>query len=232
MVTVLNDFNKNIKMEIEFLYNNAPSIVWNGHISTLIVHPLISMLTIYKARRLVYNPGVKGAWTLGLALSLFGRSSLVNQIHYLTAPGLVKLKKELESFRTDKREEIARRIQLANQIGGTVDNAEYEEAKKEQSFIEGRIIDLQNILNRAEIIKDRKGPKSIVEVGATVTVYNKTRHKKEQYFIVGSHESEPSSGKISNVSPIGQALLQKKVGDIAKVQVPAGVINFEILKIR
>ena len=132
-------------MEIEFLYNNAPSIVWNGHISTLIVHPLISMLTIYKARRLVYNPGVKGAWTLGLALSLFGRSSLVNQIHYLTAPGLVKLKKELESFRTDKREEIARRIQLANQIGGTVDNAEYEEAKKEQSFIEGRIIDLQNL---------------------------------------------------------------------------------------
>jgi transcription elongation factor GreA len=168
----------------------------------------------------------------GLALSLFGRSSLSNQIHYLTVPGLAKLKKELQSFRTDKREEVAKRIQLANSIGGPVDNAEYEEAKNEQSFIEGRIIDLANILNKAEIIKERKGPKSTVEVGATVTVYNKTRNKKDQYFIVGSHESDPANGKISNVSPIGQALLQKKVGDIAKVQVPAGIINFEILKIR
>ena len=168
----------------------------------------------------------------GLALSLFGRSSLVNQIHYLTTPGLAKLKKELESFRTDKREEVAKRIQSANSIGGTVDNAEYEEAKKEQSFIEGRIIDLQNILSKSHIIKDRKGPISKVEVGATLTVCNKTKNKKEQFFIVGSHESDPSNGRISNVSPIGQALLQKKVGDTAKVQVPAGIINFEILKIQ
>ena len=150
---------------------------------------------------------------------------------YLTRKGLAKLQEELEHIRTTRRQEVADRIQRANSLGGTVDNAEYDEAKKEQSFIEGRIVDLLRIINKSMIIEETKGNSDTVDVGSKVTVMNQNRGKKEKYFIVGSPEADPSKGRISNVSPIGNALLGKKIGQVAKVQVPAGTIDLEVLAI-
>ena len=150
---------------------------------------------------------------------------------YLTRKGLAKLQEELEHIRKTRRQEVADRIQRANSLGGTVDNAEYDEAKKEQSFIEGRIVDLLRIINKSMIIEDTRGKSDAVDVGSKVTVMNQNRGKKEKYFIVGSPEADPSKGRISNLSPIGNALLGKKIGQVAKVQVPAGTIDLEVLAI-
>ena len=150
---------------------------------------------------------------------------------YLTRKGLAKLQEELEHIRKTRRQEVADRIQRANSLGGTVDNAEYDEAKKEQSFIEGRIVDLLRIINKSMIIEDTKGKSDTVDVGSRVTVMNQNRGKKEKYFIVGSPEADPSKGRISNLSPIGKALLGKKIGQVANVQVPAGTIDLEVLAI-
>jgi transcription elongation factor GreA len=155
----------------------------------------------------------------------------VTQPTYLTRDGLAKLKEELELYRTVKRQEVAERIQLANAIGGTVDNAEYDEAKKEQAFIEGHIMDLENIINTASIIENAKGPVGVVKVGSKVTVLNQARDKKEKFHIVGSPEADPAAGRISNVSPIGKAILGKRVGQVAEVKVPAGVLKLKILEI-
>ncbi len=156
----------------------------------------------------------------------------MTQPTYLTRDGLVKLQKELDHIRTTRRQEVADRIQRANSIGGTVDNAEYDESKKEQAFIEGRILDLERIINRSAIIEDLAEDSDQVNVGSTVTVMNQRRGRKESYFIVGSPETDPSQGKISNLSPIGKALLGTKVGQVAHVQVPAGTINLEVLDIQ
>ncbi|MBM3924988.1 MAG: transcription elongation factor GreA [SAR202 cluster bacterium] len=156
----------------------------------------------------------------------------MTQPTYLTRDGLVKLKEELDMYRTTKRQEVAERIQLANAIGGTVDNAEYDEAKKEQAFIEGHIMDLENIINNAAIIENAKGPAGVVKVGSKVTVLNQARDKKEKFHIVGSPEADPAAGRISNVSPIGKAILGKRVEQVAEVKVPAGVLKLKILEIQ
>ncbi len=156
----------------------------------------------------------------------------MTQPTYLTKEGLVKLQKELDHIRTTRRQEVADRIQRANSIGGTVDNAEYDEAKKEQAFIEGRILDLERIINKSTIIEDLEEDSDEVNVGNKVTVMNQRRGKKESYLIVGSPEADPSQGKISNLSPIGKALLGAKIGQVAQVTVPAGTINLEVLDIQ
>ena len=151
---------------------------------------------------------------------------------YITRAGLAKLRDELDHFRTARRQDVADRIKRANAIGGTVDNAEYDEAKKEQAFIEGHILDIGKIMNSAEIIESIKRPSDIVSVGSTVSVLDQARRKKGKYFIVGSPEAEPSKGKISNISPIGKALIGKKIGEVAEIKVPAGTITLEILGIK
>ena len=150
---------------------------------------------------------------------------------YLTPGGLAKLCEELETLRTTRRQDVATRIQRANSIGGTVDNAEYEEAKKEQAFIEGHILDLDKIINNSKIIDPHSKPSGTVQIGSKVKVLNQSRKKRDVYQILGSPEEDPSQGKISNVSPIGQALLGKQVGEVAVVKVPAGTINLEVLEI-
>ncbi len=149
---------------------------------------------------------------------------------YLTAEGLAKLEAELEYLRTVRRQEVAARIQRATEIGGTVDNAEYDEAKNEQAFIEGRILTLENIINNAIIIPEKPKNSGVVQVGSTVTVLTE-KNKKEKFIIVGSTETDPSKGKISNVSPIGKALLGKRVGEEAEVRIPAGKIRFKVISI-
>ena len=153
------------------------------------------------------------------------------QPNYVTNEGLTRLKGELDELRTSRRQAVAERIQKAKEIGGTVDNAEYDEAKNEQSFIEGRILTLDNLINNAVVILEDQGPRDVVNIGATVAVVNQ-KGKRDQYIIIGSAEADPAQGKISNVSPIGKALLGKRVGDVAEVSVPAGKIQLEVVEIR
>ena len=149
---------------------------------------------------------------------------------YLSREGLEKLRAELEYLRTVRRHDVAESIQQSRERGGTVSNAEYEGAKNESAFTEGRILTLDNLINNAEIIEENQGPRDTVEVGATVTVKNQEGQTRK-YTITGSAEADPSQGKISNVSPIGKALLGKRVGEISEVNIPSGKIRLKILAI-
>jgi len=156
---------------------------------------------------------------------------------YLTPQGLRQLQEELDQLRSVRRQEVADRIQEAKEIGGTVDNAEYEEAKNEQSFVEGRIIDLEAMIQSAVIIPDHSkskgGTKSgVIEIGSIVTVQSAADNKKRKYTIVGTTEAAPAEGRISNESPIGRALLGKKVGQTVEFTVPSGVQRLKVLEVR
>ena len=143
----------------------------------------------------------------------------MTQPTYLTREGLEKLQAELTHLRTDKRREIADRIQQSRERGGTVSNAEYEEAINERSFVEGRILTLGDMISNAVLIDEERGDRDSVDIGSKVTVKNQ-QGKATTYTITGSAESDPAQGKISNVSPIGKSLLGKKVGEVAEVNVP------------
>ena len=148
---------------------------------------------------------------------------------YLTREGLEKLKAELEHLRTVRRAEVADRIHDSRERGGTVGNAEYEDAKNELAFTEGRILTLDNIISNAIIIEEGHSGDT-VEIGSRVTVKNQDG-KTSDYTITGSAEADPARGKISNVSPIGKALLGKKVGEVTEVNAPSGKIKVEIISI-
>ena len=149
---------------------------------------------------------------------------------YLTQEGLTKLEAELEHLRSVKRAEVADRIQKAKEIGGTVDNAEYDDSKNEQAFVEGRILTLERIIDNAIMIGDEAGHSDKVNLGAHVTVLNQNE-LEEEYTIVGSAEADPGQGRISNESPVGKALLNKKVGEEVNVDTPAGTVTLTISSI-
>ena len=149
--------------------------------------------------------------------------------NFLTPEGLAELEQELEYLRTVRRQEVAERIQKAKELRSTVSSPEYEEAKNEQGFVEGRILELERIIKNAVIIHPEAG--DLVQLGSKVTV----RHQdgsQEHYTIVGSAEVNPGEGKISNESPVGKALLDKRVGDEIEVTVPAGVLKLTVTKIK
>lgn len=150
---------------------------------------------------------------------------------YLTRQGLEKLKAELEHLRTVGRQDAARQIHQSRERGGTVSNAEYEEARNDLAFTEGRILTLDNIISNAVIIEEGQAAGDTVQVGSNVTVKNENG-KTSRYIITGSAEADPARGKISNVSPIGKILLGKKVGDIAEIDVPSGKIKLEIMALK
>lgn len=147
----------------------------------------------------------------------------------ITKDGLVKLQSELEHLVSVRREEVASAIKRAREMGGTENNAEYEDAKNDQAFVEGRILTLENIVKHAEVIEAPAQP-GTVELGDKVLIQNHDG-KIDQFSIVGSAESNPAEGKISNESPVGQALLGKKVGDKVEVATPAGKIKLMILEV-
>ena len=149
---------------------------------------------------------------------------------YLTKEGLTKLEAELEHLRSVKRADVADRIQKAKEIGGTVDNAEYDDSKNEQAFVEGRILTLERIIDSAIIIGDEAAHSDKVQLGASVTVLNQN-DAEEEYTIVGSAEADPGQGRISNESPVGKALLNKKVGEEVQVNTPAGTVTLTISSI-
>ena len=148
--------------------------------------------------------------------------------HLLTAEGLEKLKKELELLTGQRRKEVIERIQEAVAHGDLSENADYAQAKEEQSFIEGRIQELEEILKNAEIIK-AGGHSNIVAVGSTVKV--QINGAERSYTIVGSNEANPAHGKISNESVVGQKLLGSKRGDKVSIETPGGKSLYEVLEI-
>ncbi len=148
---------------------------------------------------------------------------------YLTKEGLEKIKQELEYLKNVKRKEISHRIEEAIKLGDLSENAEYHEAKDDQGLNEARIRELEEIINKAVIIKNDKSNKKCVEVGGTIEV--KFNGNKKEFTIVGPSEAEPSHGLISNESPIGKAFIGKKPGDEVDVETPAGVVKYKILKI-
>jgi len=156
------------------------------------------------------------------------------KVTLVTKDGYKKLTEELENLKNVKRQEIAARIKEAISYGDLSENSEYEEAKNEQAFIEGRILELEEKIKNAKIIdgKKKSGGK-IVQIGSRVTVKNRSVRgsKPVEYIIVGSTEADYES-KISNESPVGSALLDKSVGDKVKVVVPAGIMEYEILNIK
>ena len=146
---------------------------------------------------------------------------------YLTKEGLVGLEGELEELRIVRRPGVADRIQKAKEIGGTVDNAEYDDSKNEQAFIEGRILTLERIIGNAIIIGDDIAHSDRVQMGGHVILLNQSGDE-EEYTLVGSAEADPSRGRISNESPVGKALLNKKVGEVLQVKTPAGTVTLTI----
>ena len=149
---------------------------------------------------------------------------------YLTEEGLQKVKEELEYLTTTRRREVAQMIAEAKAEGDISENAGYDEAKTAQGFLEGRIRELENTLKRAQVIKE-EGKKNVVSIGRTVVMREVGTDFDETYTIVGSLEADPINGRISNESPIGKALLGKKVGNKVKVESPGGEIEFQIVKI-
>lgn len=148
---------------------------------------------------------------------------------YLTSAGLDKLKAELSDLKEKKRPEVVLRIKEAVSYGDLSENSEYDDAKREQGFIEGRIAELEELLKNAHIVKSNSGDHGTVALGTTVTV--KHNSNTQSFTIVGHAEADPASGLISNESPLGQALLGKKVGDKVTVETPKGATTYHISKI-
>ena len=150
---------------------------------------------------------------------------------FLTREGLKKLEEELEFLRTVRRAQVAERLHDAQEDGELIENAEYEDAKNEQAFVEGRILTLESMLSNAVIIQD-SGPEGVVSLGSTVTIKESgSGGKPEAYQLVGAAEANPKHGRISNESPLGKALLGRRVGDEVKVNAPAGAISFRVVAI-
>ena len=148
---------------------------------------------------------------------------------FITKEGLIKLKSELDYLVSVRRPEVASKIKRAREMGGTENNAEYEDAKNDQAFVEGRILTLENIVWNATVIESPAVP-GLVELGDKVLIQNQDG-KIEQFTIVGSTEADPVEGKISNESPVGRALLNKKIGDEIEVVTPAGVLKLQIMDV-
>src|SRR3990167_10920292 len=147
---------------------------------------------------------------------------------YLSSEGIEKIKSELQELKTKKRQEMARRLQEAKDLGDLSENAEYFEAKEAQSLNENRITELDDLLKNAVVIK-ASGVEDIVKIGSTVEF--KINENTEIFSIVGSAEAKPQEGKISNESPLGRAFLNKKIGDEVEVKTPRGIVKYKIVKI-
>jgi transcription elongation factor GreA len=150
---------------------------------------------------------------------------------FLTPEGLAKLEEELEHLSTVRRQEVADKIQQAKELRSSVISPEYEEAKNEQGFVEGRILEIERIIKNATIIHHEDVNMEFVEVGNEVRVQLQDG-SEEHYTIVGSAEANPGEWRISNESPMGQALLGKRVGDEVEVEAPAGLLKLRILEIK
>lgn len=157
----------------------------------------------------------------------FKRNAMSTDV-YITKGGLVKLAEELHLLKTEKKREVADRIERAKELGDLSENAEYADAKDEMAFIEGRILELTDYINRAVVIEHTEG--GTVQIGSTVVL--KSGKVEKTYTIVGANEANPLAGMISNETPLAQALLGKKVGETVAFTVPAGKGHYTIKEVR
>jgi transcription elongation factor GreA len=152
--------------------------------------------------------------------------------HVMTYEGITKLEEELEFLKTVKRKDITEKIKVALGYGDLSENSEYDEAKNEQAFVEGRIIQLENMLRSASVIDENDIEKDVVTIGSIVKVKDYEFDEELEFHIVGSAEADPMVNKISNESPVGSALEGKRAGAIIEVTVPDGVGKYEVLDVR
>jgi transcription elongation factor GreA len=150
----------------------------------------------------------------------------------LTAEGLKKIEQKLDFLKSVRRREVAERIKQAIEFGDISENSEYEDAKNEQAFIEGEIITLEKMLRNSKVLDEGEIGTDVVSIGSTVTLKDLEFGDELEYTLVGSAEADPTELKISNESPVGQAILGQKVGSVVEVNVPAGILKYEILNIR
>ena len=148
---------------------------------------------------------------------------------YLTAEGKIKLETELVELKGPRREDLAKRLRAAIQMGDLSENADYHKAKEDQGFLEGRIQEIEFILRKAVII-EKSASKDTISVGSHITIQEEGT-EPETYHVVGAKEADPRHGKISNESPIGRASMDRRVGETIEVDTPGGKIKFKILKI-
>jgi transcription elongation factor GreA len=153
----------------------------------------------------------------------------MSQPNYLTPEGEAKLKAELAELTGPKREELAQRLRAAIQMGDLSENADYHKAKEDQGFLEGRIQEIEAILRNSVLIEKAQDT-GVVSIGSTVTIQEEG-FDPEKYYLVGPTEADPRNGRISHESPIGSALMDKKVGDVVEAETPGGKIKFKIISI-
>ena len=156
---------------------------------------------------------------------------MIEKVYPMTQEGKKKLEEELENLIVNKRKEIVERIKIARSFGDLSENSEYESAKDEQAFVEGRITTIEKMIRFAEIINDSDIEKDIVSLGRTVTFKELPDEEEETYSIVGSAEANPLEGKISNDSPIAKALIGKKIGDEVAIATPGGDMMVKITNV-
>jgi transcription elongation factor GreA len=149
---------------------------------------------------------------------------------FLTKDGLKKLEEELTFLRTVRRNQVAERLHNAQEDGELIENAEYEDAKNEQAFLEGKILALESMLSSAVLIDESDRPTGVVSLGSKITI-KEPGSKPESYTLVGAAEANPKDGLISNESPLGKALLGRKIGDDVKVNAPSGTLSFRVVAI-
>ena len=152
--------------------------------------------------------------------------------HILTYEGLKKYEDELQDLKVNRRREIAEKIKEAREQGDLSENAEYDAAKDEQRDIEARIEELEKLLKNAEVVVEDEVNLDKINIGCVVKVYDREFEEEMEFKIVGSTEANSLQNKISNESPVGHALIGKKVGDIVEVETQAGVIEYEVLDIK
>ena len=157
---------------------------------------------------------------------------MADQKMILTKDGLKKLQDELENLKSVRRIEVAERIKQAIAFGDISENSEFDDAKNEQAFIEGRIQELEQKLRNVEVISEEKKPKSVVTMGCKVVVRDMEFEEDMEYTLVGTAEADPEAMRISNESPVGAAILGQWVGKVVEVQAPVGTIKYKIMKIK
>lgn len=149
----------------------------------------------------------------------------------VTAEGLKQLEEELDFLKGEKRKEIAEKIKIARSYGDLSENSEYDDAKNEQAILEARIVTIEATLKNAVVIDEEGINNEHIHIGSKVKIENINMARVMEYKIVGSNETDPSNGKISDESPVGMALLGKSVGDVVEVETPNGVFGFKVLEI-
>ena len=162
---------------------------------------------------------------------LKGMTNMSEKTVFLTYEGLKAREQELEYLKTEKRKEISEKIKVALGFGDLSENAEYDEAKNEQAEVELKIVKLEKMLKNAKIIDDEEISTDVVSMGITVKILDIDMEEEETYTIVGSEEADPMNNKISDESPVGKAIIGKKVGDVVAVEAPNGSFDVKIIEI-